>query len=195
AALRGVRGDLRDYLQLRRAEDQHRGPSDQLRRRADPRPLRCGRARRRHLLVQLSRRLGPYQRRRLRPHRRQQCRKSGRGQVLNWRIATLQFRPDPDLYCGGLTPFLETETRGAMNLPSPSTRAVAKMVSPGLRSAREPGSKPTTAVSGVTRIFCSPSLYLSVISLPPLACATDWRLALVILEFGSRSQFMWPEGA
>src|SRR6185295_14739922 len=124
---RGVRGDVRNHLQLRRPQDHHRWAGDQLRRRGDPRTLRRGRARRGNLLVQLPRRLRPDQWSGLWPDRRSECRKGG--------------------YCGGLTPSLLTATRGVTNLPSPSTLAPLKIVSPGFRSARVPGAKVTISVS------------------------------------------------
>ena len=74
AAVRGLRGDLRHHVQLRRPEDQHRRAGPELRWRTDSRPLRRGRAGRRDLLVQLPRRLGAHQRRGVRPHRRTQRR-------------------------------------------------------------------------------------------------------------------------
>ena len=72
AAVRGLRRDLRHHLQLRRPEDQHRRAGDQFRRRADPGPLRRGRAGGRDFLVQLSRRHGPHQRCGVRQDRRRQ---------------------------------------------------------------------------------------------------------------------------
>ena len=71
AAVRGLSGRLRRELHLRRRADRsgHR-PGDRLRHEPDPRPLRGGRTRRRHLLLQLSGRLGPDVRRRVRPDRR-----------------------------------------------------------------------------------------------------------------------------
>ncbi len=72
AAVRGLRCHLWHHVQLRRPEDQHRHASDQFRRRADPRPLRRGRAGGRDLLVQLSRRLGAHQRFGVRQDRRSQ---------------------------------------------------------------------------------------------------------------------------
>ena len=58
AALRRLRRDLRHHLHLRRAAREHRLRGAQHRLPADPRALRRGRAGRRHLLLQLSGRLG-----------------------------------------------------------------------------------------------------------------------------------------
>src|SRR5262249_56244102 len=105
----------------------------------------------------------------------------------------LKFRRRPQ--CSGLTPSLLTCTRLVTSLPSPSTRALVQIVSPVFSAERSPLSKPTIGVPSGTVIFCSPSLYLSVISLPPDAATAACRLALVILEPGTRSQSMWPDGA
>src|SRR5262249_28994711 len=105
----------------------------------------------------------------------------------------LKFRRRPQ--CSGLTPSLLTCTRLVTSLPSPSTRALVQIVSPFFSAERSPLSKPTIGVPLGTVIFCSPSLYLSVISLPPDAATAAARLALVILEPGTRSQSMWPDGA
>ena len=58
AAVRGLRGHLRHHLHLRRPAHQHRRRGAQHRLPADPRALCGGRAGRRPLLLQLSRRLG-----------------------------------------------------------------------------------------------------------------------------------------
>src|SRR4029077_10467920 len=97
--------------------------------------------------------------------------------------------------CAGLTPSLLTWTRLVTSLPSPSTRALVQIVSPFLSAERSPLSKPMIGVPLGTMIFCSPSLYLSVISLPPDDATAACRLALVIFEPGTRSQSMWPDGA
>ena len=78
---------------------------------------------------------------------------------------------------------------------SAAGRKILKIVSPGFSAERSPLSKATIGVPGGTMIFCSPSLYFSVISLPPADCTTAVRLALVIFEPGSRSQGIWPAGA
>jgi hypothetical protein len=90
---------------------------------------------------------------------------------------------------------LLTETRPVAYLPSLSIFAMVKTCSPFFRSASVPGSNLTTGVFAGTRIFFSPSLYFTVISLPPVTFASDTRLALVIFDLGLRSQSMWPEGA
>ena len=55
--------------------------------------------------------------------------------------------------------------------------------------------KVRTGVPLGTTIFCSPSLYCSVISSPEVDLATPLRFALVIVAPGSVSQGMWPCGA
>ena len=72
AAVRGLCRDLRPHLHLRRAAHHHRRRGGRTSTAADPRPLRRGRAGRRAVLFQLSRRHGPDVGRRLRPHRRRQ---------------------------------------------------------------------------------------------------------------------------
>ena len=71
AAVRGLSGRLRRVVLVRRRAHRpgHR-PGDRLRHEPDPRPLRRGRTGRRHLLFQLSGRLGPDVGRGVRPHRR-----------------------------------------------------------------------------------------------------------------------------
>ena len=71
AAVRGLPGRLRRELHLRRRahRSRHR-PGDRRRHEPDSRPLRRGRARRRHFLFQLSRRLRPDVGHGVRPHRR-----------------------------------------------------------------------------------------------------------------------------
>ncbi len=94
--------------------------------------------------------------------------------------------------CGGLTPSLLTWIRAAVILPSGATWAPVQMYSPGLRSARSPGTARTSGTPSGTRIFCIPSLYLRVSSRFPAAATIASTLALVIIEPGSRSQGMWP---
>ena len=70
AAVRGLRGDLRRHLHVRRLAHQHRRRSAQYRLSADPRPLCGGRTGRRLVLFQLSGRVRPDVRHGVRQDRR-----------------------------------------------------------------------------------------------------------------------------
>ena len=70
AAVRGLRGDLRRHLHVRRAQDRHRGPRHRHRRPCHSRPVRGGRAGGRPVLLQLSGRHRPDGRRGVRADRR-----------------------------------------------------------------------------------------------------------------------------
>ena len=74
---RGLCGDDRHHLHLRRAQDHRRGRGRGHHRPSDPRPLRRGRDGRRALLPQLRQRHRPDVRRRLRPPRRPRRRRLG----------------------------------------------------------------------------------------------------------------------
>src|ERR1700709_1235883 len=78
-------------------------------------------------------------------------------------------------HIGGVSPSRPTLTRLVSNEPSGSFFMKAITLAPGLRSDLSAGTEVTTGVSGETRTFFSPSLYLMFrvcTSLPTTDCST-----------------------